>query len=93
MQLLLLTQSSIGTAIRYGGKGATERRSRLPSELHNKETPVIKCNKGASSCTTGKKLFTLRVVQHGDRSPRAAGDSPSLEIFNISLDKALTNPL
>jgi len=33
--------------------------------------------------------FTLRVMEHWNRLPRAVVDSPSLEIFNMRLDEVL----
>jgi len=38
-----------------------------------------------------KKFFTLRVVRHWHRLPRAAVDSPSLEVFKARLDGTLSN--
>ncbi|PKU49129.1 hypothetical protein llap_571 [Limosa lapponica baueri] len=37
-----------------------------------------------------KKLFTVRVVRHWDRLPRAV-DGPSLEVFKARLDGAVSN--
>jgi len=74
-------------------KGVTGRGTKTCQSCTTKEAPVMKCNKKASSCTTWKKCFSLRVVQHGDGSHRRAGDSSSLEVFKISLDKALNNLL
>jgi len=36
------------------------------------------------------KLFTIRKVRHRNRLPRAV-DAPSLEIFKVRLDQALSN--
>jgi len=38
-----------------------------------------------------KKFFTLRVVGHWNRLPRAAVDAPSLAVFKARLDGALSN--
>ncbi|KFM04813.1 hypothetical protein AS27_09268, partial [Aptenodytes forsteri] len=38
-----------------------------------------------------KKLFTLRVVKHWHRLPRLVVDAPSLELFQVRLDGALSN--
>ncbi|KFW69942.1 hypothetical protein AS28_10877, partial [Pygoscelis adeliae] len=38
-----------------------------------------------------KKFFTLRVVKHWHRLPREVVDAPSLETFNVRLDRALSN--
>jgi len=38
-----------------------------------------------------KKLFMLRVVKHWQRLPRKVGDAPSLEMFQVRLDRALSN--
>ncbi|KFM08384.1 hypothetical protein AS27_03912, partial [Aptenodytes forsteri] len=38
-----------------------------------------------------KKFFTLRVVKHWHRLPRAVVDAPSLETFKVRLDGALSN--
>jgi len=38
-----------------------------------------------------KNFFTLRVMEHWNRLPREAVDSPSLEIFKTCLDKVPCN--
>ncbi|KFV47832.1 hypothetical protein N341_02197, partial [Tyto alba] len=38
-----------------------------------------------------KKFFTVRVVRHWHRFPRAAVDASSLEAFKAKLDGALSN--
>jgi len=38
-----------------------------------------------------KKFFTMRVVKHWHRLPRALVDAPSLEVFKARLDGALSN--
>ncbi|KFR05704.1 hypothetical protein Y956_02828, partial [Nipponia nippon] len=38
-----------------------------------------------------KKFFTMRVVTHWNRLPRAVVDAPSLETFKVRLDGALRN--
>jgi len=40
-----------------------------------------------------KNFFTLRVMEHWNRFPREAVDSPSLEIFKPRLDKVLCSLL
>ena len=40
-----------------------------------------------------KNFFTLRVMEHWNRLPRGAGESPSLEIFKTRLDKVLCSLL
>jgi len=37
-----------------------------------------------------KKFFTMRVVKHWHRLPRAAVDVPSVEVFKARLDGALS---
>jgi len=38
-----------------------------------------------------KKFLTMRVVKYWNRLPREGVDSPSLETFKVSLDRALSN--
>ena len=38
-----------------------------------------------------KKLFTLRMVRHWNRLPREVVAAPSLEVFKVRLDGALSN--
>jgi len=38
-----------------------------------------------------KKYFTMRVVKHWHRLPREIVEAPSLEIFQVRLDGALSN--
>jgi len=40
-----------------------------------------------------KKFFPLRVMEHWNRLPRKAVESPSLEIFKTHLDKVLCSLL
>jgi len=40
-----------------------------------------------------KNFFTLRVMEHWNRLPRGAVESPSLEIFKHHLDKVLCSLL
>ncbi|PKU28103.1 hypothetical protein llap_21592 [Limosa lapponica baueri] len=47
--------------------------------------------KGAYRLDIRKKFFTVRVVRHWNRFPREVVDAPSLEIFKMRLDGALSN--
>ncbi|KFO61523.1 hypothetical protein N302_02022, partial [Corvus brachyrhynchos] len=38
-----------------------------------------------------KKFFTMRVLRHCNRLPKEAVDAPSLEVFQVRLDRALSN--
>ncbi|KFW79428.1 hypothetical protein N305_09843, partial [Manacus vitellinus] len=38
-----------------------------------------------------KKFLTVRVIRHWNRLPREAVDAPSLKVFKVRLDGALSN--
>ncbi|KFQ35993.1 hypothetical protein N331_04518, partial [Merops nubicus] len=38
-----------------------------------------------------KKFFTVQVVKHWHRLPRKVVDAPPLEMFQVRLDRALSN--
>jgi len=38
-----------------------------------------------------KKLFVMRVVTHWTRLPREVVDAPSLKVFKVRSDRALSN--
>lgn len=40
-----------------------------------------------------EKYFTMRVLKHWHRLHREVLDAPSLETFQVSLDRALSNPI
>jgi len=50
-----------------------------------------KLKEGRFRIDTRKKFFTMRVVKHWNRFPRAVVDVPSLEVFKARLDGALSN--
>jgi len=39
----------------------------------------------------GKTYFAMKVVEHWNRLPSEVADAPSLEIFKVRLDGALSN--
>ncbi|KAK4817243.1 hypothetical protein QYF61_005265 [Mycteria americana] len=51
----------------------------------------FKLKEGRFTLDIRKKLFTMRVVRHGNRLPREGVDAPSLEVFKARLDGALSN--
>ena len=51
----------------------------------------FKLNEGGVRLDIGKKCFTMRVVRHWHRLPTEAVDAPSLEVFKVRLDGALSN--
>ena len=40
-----------------------------------------------------EKIFTVMVVRHWNRLLREEVDTPSLETFEVCLDRALSNPI
>jgi len=51
----------------------------------------LKLREGRFRLDIRKKLFTMRVVKHRNRSPREVVVAPSLETFKVRLDRALSN--
>jgi len=51
----------------------------------------FKLKEGRYSLTMRKKFFTMRVVKHWNRLPREVVAAPSLEMFRMRLDGALSN--
>ena len=51
----------------------------------------FKLKEGRFILAIRKKLFTMRVVSHWHRLSREAVGAPSLEVFKVSLDRALSN--
>jgi len=52
-----------------------------------------KLKEGTFRLDTRKKFFTMGVVEHWNRLPREAVDTPSLEVFKARLDGVLSNPV
>jgi len=51
----------------------------------------FKLKEGRFRLEIRKKFFTMRVVRHWNRLPRAAVDAPSLAVLKARLDAALSN--
>jgi len=51
----------------------------------------FKLKEGRFRLDIGKKFFTLRVVEHCHRLPGEVVDAPSLETFQVRLDRAPSN--
>jgi len=50
-----------------------------------------KLKEGRFRLDIGKKFFTMRLVKHRNRFPREAVAAPSLAVFKVRLDGALSN--
>ncbi|KFZ51737.1 hypothetical protein N321_01482, partial [Antrostomus carolinensis] len=53
----------------------------------------FKLEKGRVRLDIKKKFFSMRVVDHWNRLPREIVEAPSLEIFKVRLDGAISNLL
>jgi len=51
----------------------------------------FKLEEGGFRLDARRKFFTLRVVKHWHRLPRAVMNAPSLAVFKARLDAALSN--
>ncbi|KFR03376.1 hypothetical protein Y956_15442, partial [Nipponia nippon] len=51
----------------------------------------FKLREGRFRLDISEKFSTVRVVRPWNRLPREAVDAPSLEVFKIRLDRALSN--
>jgi len=88
-------RGDLRNAFKYLQGGCQEDGARLFSVVPSNRTRGNghKLRHRKFQLNTRKNFFPLRVTEHWNRLPREVVDSPSLEIFKISLDKVLCSLL
>ncbi|KAK4831086.1 hypothetical protein QYF61_015284 [Mycteria americana] len=86
-------QGDLVAAFQYINGACKKDRERLFTRACSDRTRgnSFKLKEGRFRLDEKKKFFTMRVLRHWNRLPREVVDAPSLQVFKVRLDRALSN--